>query len=97
MLITYRACLAFYSTLMCRQISVIVPAYNSEATIASCLKSILAQTFDGLELVVVDDGSTDETAVIIDSYSRRDIRVNAVHQPNKGRTEARRVDLLCRF
>lgn len=91
MLITYLACLAFYSTFMCRQISVIVPAYNSEATIASCLESILAQTFTDLELVVVDDGSTDGTAVIIDDLARRDSRMTVIHQPNKGRTEARSV------
>lgn len=76
---------------MCRQISVVVPAYNAEATITACVESILAQDGADLELIVVDDGSTDDTAAIIDGLARRDSRMAAVHQPNKGRTEARRV------
>lgn len=76
---------------MCRQISVVVPAYNAEASIAACVESILAQDGADLELIVVDDGSTDDTAAIIDGLARRDSRMTAVHQPNKGRTEARRV------
>ena len=91
MLITYRACLSFYTTLMGKQISVIVPAYNSKATIAACTESILAQTYADVQLVVVDDGSTDGTAAIIDGIGRGDSRVCVVHQPNKGRTEARHV------
>lgn len=76
---------------MCKEISVIVPAYNSEATIAACVESILAQSFADMELVVVDDGSTDGTAAIADSIASRDSRMTVIHQPNKGRTEARRV------
>ncbi len=76
---------------MCRQISVIVPAYNSETTIMACMESILSQTFSDLELVAVDDGSTDSTAAIADGIARRDGRVSVLHQPNKGRTEARHV------
>lgn len=76
---------------MCKEISVIVPAYNSEATIAACVESILAQSYAGVQLVVVDDGSTDGTAAIADSIASRDDRMTVVHQPNKGRTEARRV------
>ena len=72
-------------------ISVIVPAYNSETTIAACVESILGQSYADMELVVVDDGSTDGTAAIIDSLASRDGRMTALHQPNKGRTEARRV------
>lgn len=72
-------------------ISVIVPAYNSESTIAACVESILRQSYADMELVVVDDGSTDGTAAIIDSLASRDSRMTALHQPNKGRTEARRV------
>lgn len=91
MFITYPACLGFYPSLMRKQISVIVPTYNSEDTIASCLESILTQTFADLELVVVDDGSTDNSAAIIDGVANIDDRVSVVHQPNKGRTEARSV------
>lgn len=72
-------------------ISVIVPAYNSEATIAACVESILAQSYTDMELGVVDDGSTDGTAAIVDSIAIRDSRMTVIHQPNMGRTEARRV------
>lgn len=70
-------------------ISVVVPIYNSEDTIGSCIESILQQTEADIELLLIDDGSADDTAAIIDHYGRLDRRITVVHQPNKGRTEAR--------
>ena len=70
-------------------ISVVVPIYNSEDTIGSCIESILQQTVTDIELLLIDDGSADATAAIIDHYGRLDRRITVVHQPNKGRTEAR--------
>ena len=70
-------------------ISVVVPIYNSEDTIAACIESIQRQTVTDLDVLLIDDGSTDGSAAIIDSYAKNDNRITAVHQPNKGRTEAR--------
>lgn len=71
------------------RVSVIVPVYNSEQTIAACMESILRQTFSTIELVVVNDGSSDGSGAIIDDYAGRDQRVVELHQANNGRTAAR--------
>ena len=73
------------------KVSVIVPVYNSEYTISSCIKSILNQSYTDFELIIVDDGSTDESGRIIDDYIDKDNRIIVIHQENKGRTEARWV------
>ncbi|MBQ9669136.1 MAG: glycosyltransferase family 2 protein [Prevotella sp.] len=70
-------------------ISVVIPVYNSADTIASCIESVLRQSVTELELIIVDDGSTDQSGSICDDYAQRDRRICVVHQPNKGRTEAR--------
>lgn len=70
-------------------ISVIVPAYNLAPWLGRCLDSILAQTYENLELVVVDDGSQDETWAVIEAYARKDSRIKAIHQENGGVTSAR--------
>lgn len=75
-------------------VSVIVPVYNSADTIEACADSILRQSVGELELVLVDDGSSDGSGDICDDIARRDSRVNVVHQPNKGRTEARHVGVM---
>lgn len=75
------------------RVSVIVPAYNAEQWLDRCLRSVLEQDYPALELVVVNDGSRDSTARIIDSFAARDPRVRAIHQPNKGVSEARRAGL----
>ena len=75
------------------RISVIVPAYNIEQYIARCLDSLLAQTYRNLQIIVVDDGSSDQTGAIIDEYSRKDRRVMAIHQENQGVSKARLTGL----
>lgn len=70
-------------------ISIVVPAYNIELYIARCLDSLLSQTYRNLEIIVVNDGSTDETGAIIDAYASRDSRVVAVHKENGGVSSAR--------
>ena len=70
-------------------VSVVVPFYNSEDTIASCIESVLSQTFGQIELILVDDGSTDKSGAICDEYAHKDSRVCVIHQQNKGRSEAR--------
>lgn len=70
-------------------ISIIVPAYNSEKHIAHCLDSILAQTYPNYEIIIVNDGSKDGTADIIDRYAAEHDRIKAIHQKNGGVTRAR--------
>ena len=73
-------------------VSVIVPAYNAANTVASCLDSILSQTYGCVEIVAVDDGSTDRTAKILEDYSR-DGRVHIVSRANGGLSAARNSGL----
>ena len=70
-------------------ISVIVPAYNIAPWLPRCLDSLLAQTFPNLEILVVDDGSTDNTRQVLEDYSARDSRVRGIFQENRGVTAAR--------
>ena len=69
--------------------SVIVPAYNIENYLPRCLESLLAQTHRDLEIVVVNDGSVDGTAAVIDQYAAKDSRIKAIHKENGGVTSAR--------
>ncbi len=74
-------------------ISVIVPAYNIEKYIKDCLDSLLAQTYRDLEILVVDDGSTDNTGRIADEYAEKDSRIRVIHQENRGLSGARNAAL----
>lgn len=65
-------------------ISIIVPAYNIESHIGRCLDSILAQTHKRIEIIIVDDGSTDGTGIIIDQYASIDQRIIPIHKENGG-------------
>ncbi|MGN8921620.1 glycosyltransferase family 2 protein [Lachnospiraceae bacterium HCP28S3_F9] len=69
--------------------SVIVPVYNSEKTLKYCIESILNQTIDDFELILVDDGSTDASGAICDDYMKKDKRIKVFHQSNKGVSAAR--------
>lgn len=74
-------------------ISIIVPAYNIEKYIERCLKSISGQTYNNLEIIVVDDGSTDSTGKLIDNYKLIDNRVIIIHKNNGGVSSARTAGL----
>lgn len=74
-------------------ISVIIPVYNSEKYIADCLEHVLAQTYQNLEILCIDDGSNDQSATILDQYAQRDPRIIVVHQPNSGVSAARNTGL----
>ena len=65
-------------------ISVIVPVYNVECYLKSCIESILMQTFNDFELILVDDGSPDHCGEICDEYVQKDSRVRVIHQLNQG-------------
>lgn len=72
------------------KISVVLPTYNREAYLPEAISSILAQTYKDLELVVIDDGSTDDTPTIMDYYVKKDKRVKYLRLPkNKGISYAR--------
>lgn len=71
------------------KISVIIPAYNIEPYLARCLDSLLRQEYENLEIVVVNDGSTDGTGRLMDEYAAKHDRVIALHKPNGGVTSAR--------
>ncbi len=71
------------------KISVIVPVYNVEQYLQTCVESVLAQTYSNLEIILVDDGSTDGCPVLCDAYAARDARVRALHQENAGVSAAR--------
>lgn len=70
------------------KISVIVPVYNKELYLKECIESILHQTYRNLELLLVDDESTDNSGAICDSYGKSDERVTVIHQKNAGPTAA---------
>lgn len=70
-------------------ISVIVPVYNVEAYLDQCLESIVGQSYAHLEILVVDDGSTDGSGTLCDRWAERDQRIRIIHQPNGGLSAAR--------
>lgn len=71
------------------KISVIVPTYNNAPWLPRCLDSILAQSYRNLEVIVVDDGSTDDTAAILQEYTGKDSRIYPIRKTNGGVTSAR--------
>ena len=73
------------------KISVIVPVYKVEKYLPECIESVLAQTFTDFELILVDDGSPDNSGAICDAYAARDPRIRVFHKENGGVTSARRL------
>ncbi len=74
-------------------ISVIVPVYNTAPYLPCCVDSILGQTYKKIEVILVDDGSSDESGYICDAYAEKDARVRVVYQPNGGVSKARNAGL----
>lgn len=74
-------------------ISIIVPVYNGDKYLSRCVDSILNQTFQDWELLLVDDGSTDKSGEICDEYATKDKRVKAFHKENGGVSSARNIGL----
>lgn len=71
------------------RISIVLPVYNAKNTIKKCLEGIENQTISDWKLLVVDDGSTDETGIILDTYAERDSRIIIYHRENQGVSESR--------
>lgn len=74
-------------------ISVIIPAYNAEKTIQRAVRSVLDQTYPNVELIVVDDGSTDGTGVLLDTLAEEEGKLRVIHQANGGVCRARNAGL----
>lgn len=75
------------------KISIVVPVYNVEQYLKKCVESILAQTISNIEIILVDDGSTDQSGVICDELSEQDGRIKVIHQKNSGLSGARNTGI----
>lgn len=75
------------------RISVIVPVYNVSAYLGRCMRSLLAQTFQDREILLVDDGSTDGSGLLCDGFAREDPRIQVIHKANGGLSSARNAGL----
>lgn len=78
---------------MSKFISVVIPVYNTEKYLKRCIDSVVAQSFTDWELILVDDGSYDNSGKICDDYAARDKRIMVKHQKNGGVSKARNIGL----
>ena len=74
-------------------ISVIVPVYKVEAYLTACVESVLAQTYENFELILVDDGSPDNCPRMCDEFAARDSRIRVIHKENGGLSSARNAGI----
>lgn len=74
-------------------ISIITPVYNSEKYLPKCIDSIIHQTYEDWELILIDDGSQDNSAIICDEYSAKDGRIKVIHKKNEGVSKARNTGI----
>lgn len=70
-------------------VSIVVPIYNVERYLPDCIESLTAQTYSNIEILLIDDGSTDSSGTLCDKYAQLDSRVRVIHQPNGGLSAAR--------
>lgn len=75
------------------KITVIVPIYNAEQYLEKCIDSIINQTYTNLEIILINDGSTDNSGAICDEYAKKDSRIKVIHKENGGQATARNVAL----
>lgn len=75
------------------KISVIIPVYNVEKYLNQCVDSVLGQSYQNVEVILVDDGSTDESSTICDNYAKMDERIIVIHQKNEGAAVARNTGI----
>ena len=74
-------------------ISIIVPVYNTANYLPQCVDSIICQSYTDWELILVDDGSKDQSGMICDEYAKRDNRIMVIHQSNNGVSSARNAGI----
>lgn len=75
------------------KVSIIVPVYKAEKSLQRCIDSLLAQTLQDFEIILIDDGSPDRSGVICDEYSSKDKRVKTIHKQNEGVSAARQTGI----
>ncbi|WP_052400618.1 glycosyltransferase family 2 protein [Oceanobacillus jeddahense] len=75
------------------KVSIIVPVYNAERYVSNCIESMLKQTYENIEIILVNDGSVDSSAEIIDKYAAEDNRIKSIHIENSGVSTARNIAL----
>lgn len=72
-------------------VSIIIPIYNTEKYISSCLESVINQTYDNIEIIIINDGTTDNAGIIAEEYAKNYDFIHVYHQENKGASEARKL------
>lgn len=85
----------YYSSFENPKISVIVPVYNTEKELKRCVDSVIIQTLNDIEIILVDDGSTDNSGKLCDLYDEMDKRIRVIHKENGGLSDARNAGIDC--
>lgn len=75
------------------KLSVIIPVYNVEKYLKKCIESVIKQTYKNLEIILIDDGSTDQSSIICDKYKKLDNRIRVIHKENGGISSARNMGI----
>ena len=74
-------------------ISIVVPVYNVSQYLERCIQSVIYQTYENLDIILIDDGSTDNSGLICDKYAKIDKRIRVLHQQNSGLSAARNAGI----
>ena len=75
------------------KLSIIIPVYNTKPYLDACLQSVIGQTYQNLEILIIDDGSTDSSGAICDEYAEKNHKFKVVHQSNRGVSVARNIGI----
>ena len=73
------------------KVTIVIPVYNTEKYIKKCLDSILEQTYEAYEIIIIDDGSTDGSSQICDTYAKKNKKIRVIHTKNNGAYVARKI------